>query len=136
MVHGDDSNGPETFGDGSNRWIDGTIEFFNDPGQLAEDPYDTIAGAADAGALNFDEGVGGLVSLVDDEAGNTAGPGTSPWLESPNEGDYEHQPDNPGTTGVPILDKLFKGFVLVIVAIGGIYVLRLLEVIAALLGDG
>jgi hypothetical protein len=63
------------FGDGSNRWIDGFRETVNNPVDRLRNPYDTVAGAADAAALNFDEGVGGLVSLADDEAGNTAGPG-------------------------------------------------------------
>jgi hypothetical protein len=67
----------ENFGDGSNRWLDGAREFASDPGQLVRNPYDTVAGAADAGALNFDEGVGGLASLVDNEPGNTAGSGDS-----------------------------------------------------------
>jgi len=77
---------------GSNNWVDGTREFLNDPGQAVRDPYDTLAGAADAAALNFDEGVGGLTSLIDGYAGNTAGPGDSPLLERPREG----QPQNPG----------------------------------------
>jgi hypothetical protein len=63
------------FGDGSNRWIPGLIETVRNPIDRASNPYDTIAGAADAAALNFDEGVGGLVSLVDGEPGNSAGPG-------------------------------------------------------------
>lgn len=66
-----------SFGDGSNEWISGTQEFLADPGQAVRDPYDTVAGAADAGALNFDEGVGGLTSLVDNQPGNTAGAGDS-----------------------------------------------------------
>jgi len=63
------------FGDGSNEWLAGAEEFASDPGQAVTDPYDTLAGTADAAALNFDEGVGGLTSFVDDEPGNTAGPG-------------------------------------------------------------
>jgi hypothetical protein len=77
----DESDDPGTdmfgrqFGDGSNRWIPGIIETARNPVDRATNPYDTLAGAADAAALNFDEGVGGLVSLVDGEPGNTAGPG-------------------------------------------------------------
>jgi hypothetical protein len=82
---------PDNFGDGSNRWIPGIVETAQNPVDRASDPYDTIAGAADAAALNFDEGVGGLVSLVDSDPGNTAGPGESPFLEDPREG----QPSNP-----------------------------------------
>jgi len=66
-----------SFGDGSNRWIPGAVETIKNPVDRATNPYDTVAGAADAAALNFDEGVGGLVSLIDDKPGNTAGPGTS-----------------------------------------------------------
>jgi hypothetical protein len=66
-----------SFGDGSNRWIDGFVETVQNPVDRATHPYDTLAGAADAAALNFDEGVGGLVSLVDDQPGNTAGAGDS-----------------------------------------------------------
>lgn len=62
------------FGDGSNEWIPGIQETVNDPTEAVTSPYDTVAGAADAAALNFDEGVGGLLSLVDSEPGNTAGP--------------------------------------------------------------
>jgi hypothetical protein len=64
------------FGDGSNRWIPGLIETAQNPVDRVTSPGDTIAGAADAAALNFDEGIGGLVSLVDGEPGNAAGPGT------------------------------------------------------------
>jgi hypothetical protein len=64
------------FGDGSNRWIPGLIETARNPVDRATNPFETVTGAADAAALNFDEGVGGLVSLVDDEPGNAAGPGT------------------------------------------------------------
>jgi len=101
---------PET--PGSNKWIDGTKEFLGDPGQAIRDPYDTAAGAADAAALNFDEGVGGIASMFDGEPGNTAGPGESPFLATPNEG----QPDNPGTTGNPILDAILgaSGFLAVL----------------------
>ena len=60
---------------GSNRWVSGTIETLQNPVDRLTNPYDTVAGAADAAALRFDEGVGGLYSLVDDEPGNTAGPG-------------------------------------------------------------
>lgn len=87
---------------GSNKWIPGTKEFLSDPGQAVRDPYGTAAGAADAAALNFDEGIGGLSSMFNDEPGNTAGPGQSPWLAAPQEG----QPSNPGTTGNPVLDAI------------------------------
>jgi hypothetical protein len=63
------------FGDGSNRWIPGLVETVQNPIDRATNPYDTVAGAADAAALNFDEGVGGLSSFFDDQPGNTAGPG-------------------------------------------------------------
>lgn len=71
----------DSFGDGSNRWIDGFVETVNNPVDRATNPVDTVTGAADAAALNFDEGVGGLVSLVDDEPGNTAGRGTGESAE-------------------------------------------------------
>jgi hypothetical protein len=71
----DDRDAERGFGDGSNRWIDGLRETINNPVDRATNPGETLAGAADAAALNFDEGVGGLSSLVDGEAGNTAGPG-------------------------------------------------------------
>jgi len=74
----DDSGGTfseENFGDGSNEWIPGIQETIANPVDRATHPYDTVAGAADALTLNFDEGVGGLTSLVDGESGNTAGPG-------------------------------------------------------------
>lgn len=61
------------WGDGSNKWIPGTIETLQGEGK------NDVAGVLDAAALNFDEGVGGLVSLVDDEPGNTAGPGQQEW---------------------------------------------------------
>lgn len=64
-----------SFGDGSNRWIPGLIETAKNPIDRISTPYETVAGGADALALNFDEGVGGLYSLIDDEPGNTAGPG-------------------------------------------------------------
>ena len=63
--------------DGSNDWWSGLVETVENPVDRVTNPYDTFAGAADAAALGFDEGVGGLVSLVDDEPGNTAGPGQS-----------------------------------------------------------
>jgi hypothetical protein len=66
-----------SFGDGSNRWLDGIVETAQNPVDRLTNPYDTVAGAADAAALNFDEGVGGLASLFDDEPGNTAGSGDS-----------------------------------------------------------
>jgi len=120
-----DKNGTSTWGDGSNDWVGGFEDFASDPGQLATDPYDTVAGAADAAALNFDEGVGGLSTFADDEAGNTAGPGQSAaltWL--PGAEQQEGQPDNPGTTGSPLIDKGFQlviGLVViyVIVTLGG-----------------
>jgi hypothetical protein len=64
--------------DGSNDWWGGITDTVNDPVGAVSDPYDTVAGAADAAALGFDEGVGGLSSYVDDEPGNTAGTGDSP----------------------------------------------------------
>jgi len=82
----DVDDGQSGFGDGSNDWIGGATDFASDPGQAIEDPYGTVAGAADAATLNFDEGVGGLVSLVDDEEGNTAGPGQSEmWTPTPDD---------------------------------------------------
>jgi len=120
-----DLNGPENFGDGSNEWLPGTIETINNPGPRLAKPYDTLAGAADAAALNFDEGVGGLVSLVDGEPGNTAGPGRSPAFGAePQEG----QPENPGTTGSPLLDKLWT----VILVGGGLWVI--VNIVAPLVG--
>jgi len=89
----DESDDPGTdifgrqFGDGSNRWIPGLIETVRNPIDRASNPVDTIAGAADAAALNFDEGVGGLVSLFDGEPGNTAGPGNdNVWYQTPTAG--------------------------------------------------
>ena len=112
---------PDTFGDGSNRWIPGIIETAQNPVDRATHPYDTVAGAADAAALNFDEGVGGLVSLVDEQPGNTAGPGQSPWLEDPREG----QPSNP-TRGTPLARAVWGaasiGLVIaVVVALGQLF---------------
>jgi len=107
--YGGDLNGPETFGDGSNEWIPGLIETVNNPVNRATHPYDTVAGGADALTLNFDEGVGGLSSLFDDEKGNTAGPGQSPafgWLAGVER--QEGQPANPGTTGSPLIDQGFR----------------------------
>lgn len=69
------------FGDGSNRWIDGFVETVRNPVDRATNPVETVTGAADAAALNFDEGVGGLVSLVDDDPGNTAGVGQQGLFE-------------------------------------------------------
>jgi hypothetical protein len=111
----------ENFGDGSNRWIPGLVETAQNPVDRIQNPYDTVAGAADAAALNFDEGVGGLVSLVDDEPGNTAGPGQSPWLEAPREG----QPENP-TRDTQLSNTIWSvasiGLVIaVIVAIGQLF---------------
>ena len=73
--------GEPGFGDGSNRWIPGLVQTLNNPVDRVTNPVDTLKGAADAAALNFDEGVGGLSSLVDDEPGNTAGPGTGSTAE-------------------------------------------------------
>lgn len=116
-----DTNGPETFGDGSNRWIPGTIETLRGEGK------NDLAGVADAAALNFDEGIGGLSSLVDDQAGNTAGPGSTPFIEAPRDG----QDSNPGTTGVAWLDSLYK--VALLIAAGyGIYLVA--EIVGPLLG--
>ena len=100
-----DTNGAETRGDGSNKWIPGTLETLRGEGKA------DVAGVLDAAALNFDEGVGGLSTLFDAERGNTAGAGQSPLLEAPQEG----QPGNPGTTGSPVLDQLLK-----LAAVGGV----------------
>jgi hypothetical protein len=105
----------ETFGDGSNRWIPGIVETAQNPVDRLTHPYETVAGAADAAALNFDEGVGGLVSLVDSEPGNTAGPGESPFLEDPR-GD---QPENP-TAGTPLAGRVWA-IVAAIVILVGVY---------------
>jgi hypothetical protein len=97
----------ENFGDGSNEWIPGIVETVKNPVDRARNPYDTLAGAADAAALNFDEGVGGIVSVFDGQPGNTAGPGQSPFLEEPRDG----QPENP-TAGTPL-----AGLVWIVVAV-------------------
>lgn len=112
-----DNNGVETFGDGSNNWLGGVQDFASDPGQAVRNPYRTVAGAADAATLNFDEGVGGLTSLADGEAGNTAGPGQSPLIEPSRDG----QPPNPGSTGSSLLDAVGKAGKFLI-AFGLIYV--------------
>lgn len=83
---GADSDG---FGDGSNDWWGGLTDFASDPSQAVEDPYGTVAGAADAATLNFDEGVGGLTSLIDDDAGNTAGPGQEAAFDPDGDGGAE-----------------------------------------------
>ncbi|WP_380681073.1 hypothetical protein [Salinigranum sp. GCM10025319] len=121
-----DTNGSETFGDGSNRWIPGTIETIQGDGK------GDISGVLDAAALNFDEGVGGIVSLFDSEPGNTAGPGQSPFLEGRQEG----QPGNPGTTGSPLLDRLFQ----IALLGGGLWFVvnilpPLLDITAGVIGD-
>lgn len=95
----------DNFGDGSNRWIPGFIETVRNPIDRLTSPYETIAGAADAAALNFDEGVGGLTSLFGDGT-NTAGPGESPWLAPPAEG----QPENP-TRGTPLSGAVWAAVV-------------------------
>lgn len=107
------------FGDGSNRWIPGLIETVRNPVDRLSNPYDTIAGAADAAALNFDEGVGGLVSLVDGEPGNSAGPGDdNVWHQTPTAG---------GGAVVAV--------VLIVVAGVGLWLARpLLEIIAGVTG--
>lgn len=64
---------------GSNDWISGFTETVANPVDRAMNPGDTVAGAFDAAALNFDEGVGGLSSLIDTKPGNTAGSGTQQW---------------------------------------------------------
>lgn len=89
--------GPQ-FGDGSNKWIPGVVETVQNPIDRITNPGDTLAGAADAAALNFDEGVGGLASLFDTEPGNTAGPGQSGagWNYDPQPG----QPENPNTVDI------------------------------------
>jgi len=101
---GSDNEGTDDWGltPGSNNWIDGTREFLNDPGQAVRDPYDFVAGVGDAAALNFDEGIGGLVSVVDGNEGNTAGPGQSPFLERPRE-------DQPANPGLPDSEQEFTG---------------------------
>lgn len=76
----------DDFQDGSNDWWSGTVETVQNPVDRATDPYGTLAGAADAGALNFDEGAGGLWSMFDDSEGNTAGPGdTEMWTPTPDD---------------------------------------------------
>jgi len=96
------------FGDGSNRWIPGIIETVQNPVDRISNPYDTVAGAADAAALNFDEGVGGLVSLIDSKPGNTAGPG--------NQGLFEQDTTAGGTA--------FAGIAGIVLLIGILYLLR------------
>jgi hypothetical protein len=113
-----DTNGVDTFGDGSNRWIPGLVETVKGEGK------NDVSGVLDAAALNFDEGVGGWASLVDSTPGNTAGAGQSPWIEPAREG----QPDNPGTTGVPLLDAIWK----VLFVVSGLYIL--VNVVIPLLG--
>ncbi len=63
------------FGGGSNNWIAGALETVRNPVDRITNPGATVVGAADATALSFDEGLGGLGSFFDDEAGNTAGAG-------------------------------------------------------------
>jgi hypothetical protein len=110
------------FGDGSNQWVPGTVETFrNLPDRLAN-PYDTVAGAADALTLNFDEGVGGLYSLVDDEPGNTAGPGDSSIT-------------NPEGGG-PIY-RLASVIIPVVLLIAGVWLVRpFVELLSVVLDDG
>lgn len=81
-----DTSGAGTLGDGSNNWPSGIDDFVSDSDQTVRDLYDTVVGAADATAPNFGEGVGGLVSLLDDETGSTAGPGGTPWIGNPQDG--------------------------------------------------
>jgi len=130
---------------GSNNWVDGTREFLADPGQAVRDPYDFAAGVGDAAALNFDEGIGGLTSLVDGYAGNTAGPGESPFLERPREGqpqnpglpnsepDYTGDPDPSAPDPIPTKLKLAVAFVATLVTL---YLARpLLEIGAGVVGE-
>jgi len=70
-----DPDDPDNFGDGGNRWIPGFLETVRNPVDRITSPWETTRGALDAAALNFDEGVGGLTSLVDGQPGNTAGSG-------------------------------------------------------------
>lgn len=111
-----DLNGTENFGDGSNEWVPGIIETVNNPVDRLSRPYDTVAGVFDAAALNFDEGVGGLTSLIDAEPGNTAGPGQSPaFAFLPGVERQDGQPTNPGTTGSTVLDRIWQ-----LILVGGI----------------
>lgn len=88
-----DSAGGLFEGDGSNDWWGGVEDVAEDPVGEVSDPYDFVAGAADAAALQFDEGAGGLYSLVDGEEGNTAGPGdTEMW--TPTEDDLNRTADD------------------------------------------
>lgn len=84
---GTETDTTDGFGDGSNEWIPGVRETLANPVDRATNPIDTVAGAADAAALNFDEGVGGLVSLIDNEPGNTAGPGDSAAFDPDGDGE-------------------------------------------------
>jgi hypothetical protein len=70
-----------------------------------------VAGAADAAALNFDEGVGGLASLVDDEPGNTAGPGQEPAGSPGNQGKL--LAITGAVVGLVVIAYLFRPFVTV-----------------------
>jgi len=116
------------FGDGSNEWIPGIQETVNNPQEAVTNPYDTVAGAADAAALNFDEGVGGLLSLVDNEPGNTAGPQDTGIMEQETTPEVQSAVDD-ATAGVEgtLTDSLTStpalllgGFVLlIVVAYGG-----------------
>ena len=102
--HDDSSDG---FGDGSNRWLDGFRETIRNPVDRVTSPYDTVAGAADALALNFDEGVGGLSSLFDDNPGNTAGPGDDDW-DLPFTGVGANDDDDRSVNDNP-LDNILEG---------------------------
>jgi hypothetical protein len=104
-----------SFGDGSNRWIPGIQETVQNPVERIQNPYDTVAGAADAAALNFDEGVGGLVSLIDDEPENTAGPG------------QQNVFDQDITEG----GALFAGIGGIVILVGLLYLLRPIAEIGA-----
>lgn len=96
--------------DGSNKWIPGAKEFLADPQQLTRDPYGTVAGAADAAALNFDEAHGtasrqfggwGTANAVDTynkiRAGDTSGAGNDTSGSEPpaSEGDYSEYANDP-----------------------------------------
>lgn len=88
-----DSYGEIAVTEQSNNWWKGTKEFANDPMQIVRDPGGTVAGAADAGMLSFDEGVGGLTSLFDDKRGNTAGVGSSPAFFADRQPGQARNPD-------------------------------------------
>lgn len=112
------------FGDGSNNWVDGTVE------TLQGDGKNDLAGVADAAALNFDEGVGGLVSLADAEPGNAAGPGTTQTETEPGGSNVLNQ----GVLAGEGIDGL-QVFVFGAVLLALLYLLRpVLEIVSDLVG--